>query len=131
MPKFTFISEDLNIHGYKTGSKLTKEFTCEPLGDVINEFEMFIRGSGYSFDGGIDILDTNDYSDTYVSYADTEYVSVLKKEIEELKIKFNPNEEGTGHYNTAIGVLQERIKEIQSLLKPQLDYPTGHYSNIK
>lgn len=131
MPKFTFISEDLNIHGYKTGSKLTKEFTCEPLGDVINEFEMFIRGSGYSFDGGIDILDTNDYSDTYVSYADTEYVSVLKKEIEELKIKFNPNEEGTGHYNTAIGVLQERIKEIQSSLKPQLDYPTGHYSNIK
>lgn len=131
MPKFTFISEDLDLNGYKTGSKLTKDFTCEGLGDIIDEFEMFVRGSGYSFDGEIDILDNNDYSDTYVSYADAEYISVLKKEIEELKIKFKPNEEGTGHYNTAIGVLQERIKEIQSFLKPQLDYPTGHYSNIK
>ena len=42
----------------------------------------------------------------------TEYISVLKKEIEVLKTKYKPHEEGTGHFNTAIGVLEQRIKEI-------------------
>ena len=41
-----------------------------------------------------------------------EYIAVLKKEVQVLKTRFNPNEEGTGHYNTAIGVLENRIEEI-------------------
>jgi hypothetical protein len=56
MPKFTFISEDLDLNGYKTGSKLTKEFTCETLDAVVKEFDMFIRGTGYSFLGEIAIV---------------------------------------------------------------------------
>ena len=40
------------------------------------------------------------------------YIQVLQKEIIELKKKFNPSLEGTGHYNTAIGVLTERIEEL-------------------
>jgi hypothetical protein len=56
MPKFTFISEDLDLNGYKTGSKLTKEFTCETLDAVVREFDMFIRGTGYSFSGEIAIV---------------------------------------------------------------------------
>lgn len=46
-----------------------------------------------------------------------EYIDVLKKEIQVLKTRFNPNEEGTGHYNTTIGVLENRIEEIQNELK--------------
>jgi hypothetical protein len=56
MPKFTFISEDLDLNGYKTGSKLTKEFSCETLDDVVKEFDMFVRGTGYSFLGEISIV---------------------------------------------------------------------------
>ena len=42
------------------------------------------------------------------------YLSVLKKEISILQTKYKPHEEGTGHFNTAISVLESRIKEIES-----------------
>lgn len=131
MPKFTFISEDLDLNGHPTGSKTTKEFTREYLDNVTSEFEMFLRGTGYEFEGTIDVLKESDYSDKSVSCSDAEYISVLKEEIQVLKFKFNPNEEGTGHYNTAISVLQERINEIQSASTNHISYPTGHYGNIK
>jgi len=57
MPKFTFISEDLDLNGFKSGSKLTKDFSCEYLDDVISEFEMFLRGAGYHFEGTLDIVE--------------------------------------------------------------------------
>jgi len=43
----------------------------------------------------------------------SEYIAVLKKEIQVLKTKFDPNQEGTGHFNTAISVLEERVKELE------------------
>ena len=42
------------------------------------------------------------------------YLNVLKKEISVLQTKYQPHEEGTGHVNTAISVLESRIKEIES-----------------
>ena len=42
------------------------------------------------------------------------YLTVLKKEISVLQTKYKPYEEGTGHFNTAISVLESRIKEIES-----------------
>ncbi len=41
------------------------------------------------------------------------YLDVLKKEISVLQTKYKPHEEGTGHFNTAISVLESRIKEIE------------------
>jgi len=48
-----------------------------------------------------------------------QYVAVLEKEVQVLKTRFNPNEEGTGHFNTTIFVLEGRIKEI----KQELNWP--------
>ena len=42
------------------------------------------------------------------------YLNVLNKEISVLYTRFRPHEEGTGHFNTAISVLESRIKEIES-----------------
>jgi hypothetical protein len=42
-----------------------------------------------------------------------EYIAVLKKEIQVLKTRFDPNQEGTGHFNTAIHVLQDRVAELE------------------
>jgi hypothetical protein len=42
------------------------------------------------------------------------YLDVLRKEISVLQTKYKPDEEGTGHFNTAISVLESRIKEIES-----------------
>ena len=44
----------------------------------------------------------------------TEYIAVLRKEIQVLETRYNPAIEGTGHFNTAISVLRERIKELES-----------------
>ena len=52
----------------------------------------------------------------------TEYIDVLNKEIRLLKSRFDPNQEGTGHYNTAINVLQDRVEE----LKRDLSWPFPH-----
>lgn len=41
------------------------------------------------------------------------YIQVLQNEIKVLKDNyFKPHEEGTGHFNTAIYVLQQRIEDI-------------------
>ena len=42
-----------------------------------------------------------------------QYIAVLETEIETLRRYYNPQAEGTGHFNTAIGVLQRRIDEIK------------------
>lgn len=43
----------------------------------------------------------------------TEYIAVIRKEIQVLKTRYNPEEEGTGHFNTAISVLEVRVKELE------------------
>ena len=44
-----------------------------------------------------------------------EYVAVLMNEVETLRrYYYKPSEEGTGHFNTAIGVLEHRINELKN-----------------
>ena len=38
----------------------------------------------------------------------------LRKEIQVLKTRYNPDLEGTGHFNTAISVLEVRVKELEA-----------------
>jgi hypothetical protein len=47
-----------------------------------------------------------------------EYIFVLKNEVEILRrFYYKPDGQATGHYNTAIGVLEERIKVLQSQIE--------------
>ena len=43
-----------------------------------------------------------------------EYIAVLETEVETLRGYFKPETEGTGHFNTAISVLQNRIEELKN-----------------
>ena len=46
-----------------------------------------------------------------------EYIAVLQNEVETLKrYYYKPMEEGTGHFNTTISVLEQRIKELDIVL---------------
>ena len=47
------------------------------------------------------------------------YIEILEKEIAVLRYRYNPDMEGTGHYNTAISVLEDRVKE----LKREITWP--------
>jgi uncharacterized protein (UPF0262 family) len=42
------------------------------------------------------------------------YIQILENEVDVLRTHyFKPQEEGTGHYNTAISVLEHRINELK------------------
>ena len=43
-----------------------------------------------------------------------EYIAVLETEVETLRGYFKPETEGTGHFNTAINVLEKRIEELRN-----------------
>jgi len=43
-----------------------------------------------------------------------ECIAVLETEVEVLRRYYKPETEGTGHFNTAISVLQRRIEEIRN-----------------
>jgi hypothetical protein len=52
MAKYTFICEE----EYGTPAKRTIEFSADSLDDILNEFEMFLRGSGFYFKGTLDVV---------------------------------------------------------------------------
>lgn len=60
MAKYTFICEE----EYGTPAKRTVEFEADSLNDILNEFEMFLRGSGFYFRGTLDVVNDSDYEDT-------------------------------------------------------------------
>ncbi len=63
MSKFTFVCQEESmpfVHSIQ--SKRTVEFNAETLGDIVNEFEMFLRGAGFHFEGHLDIVNEDDFN---------------------------------------------------------------------
>lgn len=60
MSKFTFIREDSSYVG---NAKQTIEFSAVTLDDVLAQFEDFLKGAGFVFDGRLDFV--QDFYDTY------------------------------------------------------------------
>lgn len=73
MAKYTFTCEhfDYNIWNSdkeQVASKSTMEFKADDLVTVLENFESFLRGSGFFFDGCIDVV--NDTEDEYTDDED-------------------------------------------------------------
>ena len=71
MSKFTFICEDEPMPFSSGGitSKKTVEFNCVSLPDILQEFEMFLRGCGFHVSGVLDVVpqepdDLDEYTET-------------------------------------------------------------------
>ena len=60
MPRFTLIAEHLELDGSSTGETTTHEFTADFLPDVLERFELFLRGVGYNSTGVLDFV-TDDF----------------------------------------------------------------------
>jgi hypothetical protein len=54
--KYTLIAQD-----EFGGSTTTREFSADYLPDVLSEFELFLRGTGFFFNGNLDFV--NDFDD--------------------------------------------------------------------
>ena len=61
MPKFIFKCEHRDYHTDELEMTNSSEFTSETLEEVIENFEMFLRGSGYVFNGQLDFTNEDDF----------------------------------------------------------------------
>lgn len=59
MSKFTFICEDEPMLYEGIITKKTFEFNADTLDGVIGEFESFLRGCGFYFDGYLEMVEPN------------------------------------------------------------------------
>jgi len=66
MSKFTFICEDDPMpFADAIVTKKTFEFNAEQLDSVIGEFETFLKGCGFNFDGHLEIVSEMEYKPDY------------------------------------------------------------------
>lgn len=57
MSKFTFICQEESMPFMNsTEAKRTVEFRADGLSDILQEFEAFLRGAGFYFEGQLDIV---------------------------------------------------------------------------
>lgn len=58
MSKFTFICDETPFPYSNEGvnARRTVEFSAVSLTDILTEFEQFLKGNGFVFDGNIDIV---------------------------------------------------------------------------
>jgi hypothetical protein len=67
MSKFTFIKEEGT---YCTNSKQTVEFSAVSMDEVLQQFETFLRGAGFIFDGNVNIVkDEESYTDSNYNFS--------------------------------------------------------------
>lgn len=55
--KHTWTHEDKEFMGDQVLSRVTLETEAEVLGEVLEAFEMYLRGCGYVFEGSITIVE--------------------------------------------------------------------------
>jgi len=71
MNKFTLLLEDMN-YDFEIERKITSEFNSEQLDDIIGNFENFLRGCGFHFDGNLEIVEyvkeVEQHSPSYYDY---------------------------------------------------------------
>jgi hypothetical protein len=64
MSKFTFICQEESMpFAHSIQSKRTVEFNAETLDSILNEFEMFLRGAGFHFNGQLDIVNVDEWNE--------------------------------------------------------------------
>jgi hypothetical protein len=61
MPKFTFKCEHERLQTDEVEIANTLEFRGETLEEVLENFELFLKGSGYIFDGQLDFVKEDDF----------------------------------------------------------------------
>lgn len=61
MSYMTFVCEHRNPWDESLDSKVTLETNSVTLPDILAEFEQFLRGAGFHFDGQLDIVEHIDY----------------------------------------------------------------------
>jgi len=96
-PRYRFSVDHENEDGRTTFSN-TLEFEAEVLPDVIGNFELFLKGSGFAFDGHVDITPSAyTRNNTYNNHPDHGFDEAnreLREETAEIHVKRPADTEG-------------------------------------
>lgn len=74
MPKFVFKCEQRDYHTLELESVNTTEFNKDSLYDVIENFELFLKGAGFVFDGHLEFV--QDHSSPFETDSDIDLSSL-------------------------------------------------------
>jgi hypothetical protein len=124
MSKFTFICEDEPMP-FSDGivSKKTVEFNGESLNDIISEFEMFLRGCGFHFNGQLDFVDNHsdnfDYSalppewftEEFKTPQSDPWTKIVQRHEEDLEQQYLNNVFGSSEFICPVCKLSEKTME--------------------
>jgi len=65
MSKYTFVKQPEDDNWMEEGnSKLTTEFNAVSLDRLLEEFELFLKGSGFVFDGHLEFVEHKSWTET-------------------------------------------------------------------
>ena len=86
MARYTFICEHLEydmFRGVENGvaSKHTTEFNADDLTTMLENFELFLRGAGFQFDGVLDVVKPEDEEEIDFEIEDPYIMSHLVNDI--------------------------------------------------
>lgn len=62
MSKYTFSCEEKTLFGSGVNRTSSVNFEADSLNDILEQFEMFLRGQGFDFEGVIDVVPVDDGS---------------------------------------------------------------------
>jgi len=65
MADYQFIADE------EDGSSITKDFNAVDLATILKEFQYFLKGAGFEFDGNIELVPTGE--DNYDPFVDYNY----------------------------------------------------------
>jgi hypothetical protein len=82
MSKYTFICEHTDLYGKVDGNKITHEVTQESLMSVLESFEQFLRGVGFYFDGHLDIVEEETFTETDTHEEEHQWTQTLRGDSE-------------------------------------------------
>jgi hypothetical protein len=100
-PRYRFSVEHTDDEGNLTFGN-TLEFTAEQLPDVVGNFELFLKGAGFAFDGHVDITPSeytynNSFNNLPDVKADSDYfaeANAALRETAEIHVKRPADTEG-------------------------------------
>jgi hypothetical protein len=61
MPKFTLTGEHTDLQQNPDGTKVSYEFYCEYLDEIVEHIELFLRGCGFNPTGKLDFIHEDEF----------------------------------------------------------------------
>lgn len=58
--KYYFVYKETDLMGKETGKTITHQFETDTLSDMLENFEDFLKGAGFHFEGHVDITNEDD-----------------------------------------------------------------------